>query len=220
MDVVIVANAPGIELTPYQTLLASASLIIAADGGGTALFASGYTPHLLIGDLDSIDPAALAVYQARGVTIERHRPDKDETDLELALLAAVRMGASRIDVIGALGGRWDQSLANVALLGMAELRDCRVRLIDEPQQIWLVTDESLIPGAVGDTVSLLPFGGDAHGITTAGLAYPLQDGSLFYDRARGVSNVITDSPARVQVRQGRLLVVWTRQTSSWRRNDR
>ncbi len=214
MDVVIVANAPGIDLAPYQTLLTSARLLIAADGGGTALFAFGYTPHLLIGDLDSIDPAALAAYQARGVTIERHRPDKDETDLELALLAAVRMGASRIDVIGALGGRWDQSLANVALLGMAELRDCRVRLIDEPQQIWLVTDESLIPGAVGDTVSLLPFGGDAHGITTAGLAYPLQDGSLFYDRARGVSNVITDSPARVQVRQGRLLVVWTRQTIS------
>lgn len=209
MYVVIVANAPGLDLAPYRHLLAAAERLIAADGGGTALFAHGYTPHLLIGDLDSITPEALAVYQAQGVAIERHRPDKDETDLELALLAAVKLGASQIDVLGALGGRWDQSLANVSLLGMAELRERQVRLIDQPQQIWLVRDESVIPGAVGDTVSLLPFGGDAHGITTEGLAYPLHDGTLYYDRARGVSNVITATPARVRVRDGVLLIVWT-----------
>lgn len=212
MYVVIVANAPGLDLSPYRHLLAAAERLIAADGGGTALFAHGYTPHLLIGDLDSIAAEALAAYQAQGVVIERHRPDKDETDLELALLAAVKLGASQIDVLGALGGRWDQSLANVSLLGMAELRERQVRLIDQPQQIWLVRDESVIPGAVGDTVSLLPFGGDAHGITTDGLAYPLRDGTLYYDRARGVSNVITATPARVQVRDGALLIVWTART--------
>ncbi|ACL23371.1 thiamine diphosphokinase [Chloroflexus aggregans] len=209
MYVVIVANAPGLNLAPYHQLLTTAERLIAADGGGTALFTHGYTPHLLIGDLDSITPEALAAYQAQGVAIERHRPDKDETDLELALLAAVNLGASRIDIIGALGGRWDQSLANVTLLGMAELRGRRVRLLDHPQQIWLVTDVSVIPGAVGDTVSLLPFGGDAHGITTEGLAYPLHNGTLYYDRARGVSNVITATPAQVQVRDGALLIVWT-----------
>ncbi|MFN3373200.1 MAG: thiamine diphosphokinase [Chloroflexus sp.] len=209
MYVVIVANAPGLDLSLYRHQLAAAERLIAADGGGTALFAHGYTPHLLIGDLDSITPEVLAAYQAQGVAIERYRPDKDETDLELALLAAVKLGASQIDVLGALGGRWDQSLANVALLGMAELRERQVRLIDQSQQIWLVRDESEIPGAVGDTVSLLPFGGDAHGITTEGLAYSLRNGSLLHDRARGVSNVITATPARVQVRNGVLLIVWT-----------
>lgn len=209
MYVVIVANAPGLNLAPYHQLLTTAECLIAADGGGTALFTHGYTPHLLIGDLDSIAAEALAAYQAQGVAIERHRPDKDETDLELALLAAVNLGASRIDIIGALGGRWDQSLANVSLLGMAELRERQVRLIDHPQQIWLVRDESAIPGAIGDTVSLLPFGGDAHGITTEGLAYPLHNGTLYYDRARGVSNVISATPAQVQVRDGALLIVWT-----------
>lgn len=213
MYTVIVANAPGLDLAPYRHLLDTAEWLVAADGGGTALFAHGYTPHLLIGDLDSIAGEALAAYQAHGVTIERYRPDKDETDLELALLAAVKQGASQIDVIGALGGRWDQSLANVTLLGMAELRGRQVRLIDYPQQIWLVRGESLIPGAVGDTVSLLPFGGDARGITTEGLAYPLRDGTLYHDRARGVSNVITATPARVQVRAGALLIVWTATTS-------
>ncbi|MEF3274963.1 MAG: thiamine diphosphokinase [Chloroflexus sp.] len=213
MYVVIVANAPELDLTPYHHLLVAADYLIAADGGGTTLFTHGYTPHLLIGDLDSISASALNTYQTQGVTIERHRPDKDETDLELALLAAAKVGASRIDVIGALGGRWDQSLANVALLGMAELRGRQVRLFDHPQQLWLVYDETIIPGAVGDTVSLLPFGGDAHGITTEGLAYALTDGVLYHDRARGVSNVIVTTPARVQVRNGALLVVWT--SSSW-----
>ncbi|WP_298815653.1 thiamine diphosphokinase [Chloroflexus sp.] len=214
MYVVIVANAPDLDLTPYHHLLTAAERLIAADGGGTSLFAHGYTPHLLIGDLDSITSEALAAYEAQGVTIERHRPDKDETDLELALLAAVNMGADQIDVIGALGGRWDQSLANVALLGMAELRGRRARLIDHPQQIWLVRDESVIPGEAGDTVSLLPFGGDASGINTAGLAYPLVNGTLRADRARGVSNVIVNPPARVQVRDGALLVVWTTRSGS------
>jgi len=207
MHVVIVANAPAVDVAPYRSLIQAADRLIAADGGGTALFREGYAPSLLIGDLDSIIPEALAAYQAQGVVIERHRPDKDETDLELALLAAARMGATRIDVIGALGGRWDQSLANVMLFGMDELRERQVRLIDLPQQIWLVHDESIIPGLEGDTVSLLPFGGNAHGITTEGLAYPLHNGTLYYDRARGVSNVIDKLPARVSVRQGRLLVV-------------
>lgn len=92
MHVVIVANAPAVDVAPYRSLIQAADRLIAADGGGTALFREGYAPSLLIGDLDSIIPEALAAYQAQGVVIERHRPDKDETDLELALLAAARDG--------------------------------------------------------------------------------------------------------------------------------
>lgn len=181
--------------------------MIAADGGGNALYAEGLTPHLVIGDLDSLSDAALAAWRAQGVTIRRFPADKDETDLELALLAAIERGATQIDVLGALGGRWDQGLANVALLAMPEVRGRRVRLLDYDQEAFLVDREAMIAGRIGDTVSLLPLGGDAHGITTQGLQYPLNDATLHFARSRGVSNVLVANPASVRLRVGLLLVV-------------
>jgi thiamine pyrophosphokinase len=207
MHTIIVANAPGFDADPFRGLLAQADLVIAADGGGNALYAVGVTPQLVVGDLDSLSDAAHAAFQAAGVDVRRVSPDKDETDLELALLTAVARGAARIDVLGALGGRWDQGLANVALLALPELRGRAVRLLDPDQEAFLVHESAVIYGQVGDTVSLLPLGGNAHGITTSGLRYPLTDATLYFERSRGVSNVITASPASVSLREGLLLVV-------------
>ena len=63
------------------------------------------------------------------------------------------------------------------------------------------------PGDPGSTVSLLPFGGDVDGVTTAGLVYPLADEPLALGSARGVSNVDRPAGASVTVRRGLLLVV-------------
>lgn len=207
MDAVIVANAPDFSAAPFHALLARADLLIAADGGGNALHAAEVTPHVVIGDLDSLRPEVAAVFAAAGATILRHPPEKDETDLELALLYAVAQGAERIDILGALGGRWDQGLSNVALLALPELAGRRVRLLDVGQEAYLARGETPIPGEVGETVSLLPLGGPARGITTLGLYYPLADAELRFERSRGVSNVIVAPPAQVTVREGLLLVV-------------
>ncbi|MFV9505341.1 MAG: thiamine diphosphokinase [Oscillochloridaceae bacterium umkhey_bin13] len=207
MHTVIVANAPDFVAAPFMTLLRQADLLIAADGGGNALYVAGITPHLVVGDCDSLDPAALAAFAAAGATIQRYPTDKDETDLELALLLAVERGATTIDLLGALGGRWDQGLANVAMLTMAELAGRRVRLLDEHQEAYLAQVTTLIAGQVGETVSLLPIGGPARGITTRGLRYSLDAAELRFERSRGVSNVIVESPAQVTVREGWLLVV-------------
>jgi thiamine pyrophosphokinase len=207
MYAVIVANAPGFEAAPFLPLLRGADLLIAADGGGNSLHAVGLAPHLAIGDLDSLDPAVIAAFAAAGAEIRRHPAEKDETDLELALLAAIERGAEQIDMLGALGGRWDMGLANVSLLALPELKGRRVRLLDVNQEAFLVRESALIHGSVGDTVSLLPLGGAAHGISTRGLHYPLAGASLFFERTRGVSNLIVDAPAQVSLSSGMLLVV-------------
>ena len=118
MHTVIVANAPGFDAAPFRTLLARADLLIAADGGGNALFAAGVAPQLVVGDLDSLEAAAEAAFAGAGVEIRRHPAEKDETDLELALLVAIRHGATSIDLLGAMDGRWDQAFANVGLLAL------------------------------------------------------------------------------------------------------
>lgn len=207
MYAIVVANAPDFEARPFRELLARADLLIAADGGGNALADAGVQPHAVIGDLDSLRPAAAEAFAAAGCAIVRHPPDKDETDLELALLYAVGRGATRIDVLGALGGRWDQGLSNVALLALPELEGLRVRLLDRTQEAYLARGDTPIPGAAGETVSLLPVGGPARGVTTRGLLYPLADAELRFERSRGVSNLIVAPPAQVTVREGLLLVV-------------
>jgi thiamine pyrophosphokinase len=207
MYVVIVASAPDLYITPYLAAIDSANLLIAADGGALPLLAEERWPDLVIGDLDSIDAPALARLEQRGVAIMRHPRAKDETDLELALLHAAERGADQIDVLGALGGRWDHTLANVALLALPELVGRRVRLLADRQTLFLVRGTAALEGQRGDTVSLLPLTGVAEGVTTAGLQYPLSDATLSFDRARGVSNVLLDPPGRVSLRAGLLLVV-------------
>lgn len=207
MHAVIVANAPDLDAAPFAGRIRGADLLVAADGGALPLLRLGVAPHLVIGDLDSLDAASEAELARLGVELRRFPRAKDETDLELALLLAAERGAAQIDVLGALGGRWDHTLANVAMLDMPELRGRAVRLLDGDQTLFVVRDAAAIAGARGDTVSLLPLTPAAHGVTTAGLLYPLADATLRYERARGVSNVLLDPPGRVSLRAGLLLVV-------------
>jgi thiamine pyrophosphokinase len=160
----------------------------------------------------------LAELDRVGVPLERAPADKDESDTELAVLAAVRLGASRITILGGLGGRrLDHALANVALLAHPTLAGRDVCLLDDRTRVSLVDasgersgDQPVrrpLPGRPGDLVSLLPWGGPADGVTTEGLRYVLDDERLEAGPARGLSNVREVEHAWVSVRRGRVLVV-------------
>jgi thiamine pyrophosphokinase len=191
-------------------------LVIAADGGARQAELLGVSIDVWVGDGDSIDPALLDALEARGVPIERSRPDKDESDTELAVLAALRRGAGGVVIVGALGGaRIDHSLANIGLLALPALAQRPAVLIDARWRVSLVRApgpdggpvERTLVGRPGDTVSLLPLGRGVVGVTTAGLAYPLTDEPLPEGPARGLSNVRAAATAGVTLRSGLLLIV-------------
>jgi thiamine pyrophosphokinase len=193
-------------------------LVIAADGGLVRAELLGLEPDILVGDLDSLDPERVRQAEAAGLPIRRALTDKDESDAELALLEAVRRGATRVTVLGALGGqRLDHALANLWLLAHPGLETAEVVLLDAATRVSLIHAPDAfggpvsrpLAGRIGSTVSLLPLGGDVAGITTRGLRYPLDDEPLMTGPARGLSNVRTTADASVSVRQGRLLVVET-----------
>jgi thiamine pyrophosphokinase len=207
MNVVIVANAPNLDASPYTDLMQQADLLIAADGGSRAVLACGFTPQIVIGDLDSLDQQSSDLLQQRGVDLRRFPRAKDETDLELAILVAVEQGAQSIDIIGGLGGRWDHSIANLTMLAMPALKGRRVRLLVDQQEICLVRDQVQIQGQIGDTLSLLPLSPEVHGVTTHGLEYALEQATLSYEQARGVSNIMTAPIAEIRIRSGLLLVI-------------
>jgi len=156
-------------------------------------------------------PEALAALQAGGVPVERAAVDKDETDAELALVAAVAADPRRITILGALGGaRLDHELGNIWLLAHPSLDGRVAVLLDARTRMQLVSPgRTALPGRIGDLVSLLPFGGDAEGITTHGLRYPLRGEPLLGGPSRGLSNVREAGDAAVDVTAGRLLIVET-----------
>jgi thiamine pyrophosphokinase len=186
-------------------------LVIAADGGARHAPAIGRGIDLWVGDGDSIAPAELERLAAAGIRIERAPTDKDETDAELAILAAIRADPARITVLGALGGeRLDHELGNVWLLAHPHLVGRDVRLLGAATRMRLVgPGRTDLGGRVGDLVSLLPFGGDVVGIATDGLRYPLRDEPLRIGPSRGLSNQRTSREAGLTIREGRLLVVET-----------
>ena len=186
------------------------ALIIAADGGARLARACGVTPALVIGDLDSVPPDTLARLEAQGAQMERVLVEKDETDLELALLEAVRRGADAITLIGAAGGRLDHMLANFYLLAMPDLRGLNVRAVSGSQALWLAwPGEHVLHGAPGDLISLIPVTPEASDIVTEGLEYPLRGETLHVGAARGVSNVMLGASARFTLGGGLLFVVHT-----------
>jgi thiamine pyrophosphokinase len=186
-------------------------LVVAADGGARHAPGLGRRIDAWVGDGDSIATEDLARLAAEGVRIERAPVDKDETDAELALLAAVRADAARITILGALGGeRLDHELGNVWLLAHPALAGRATCLLGARTRIRLAGPGRMdLSGRVDDLVSLLPFGGDVLGITTAGLRYPLLDEPLRSGPSRGLSNVRTNAAASLEVRSGRLLIVET-----------
>jgi thiamine pyrophosphokinase len=185
-------------------------LVVVADGGAVGAAALGLAVDVLVGDMDSIDATSLEALRAAGTTIETWPRDKDASDTELALRAALRHEPGRIVILGGAGGaRFDHALANVALLGLASLVGRDVTMLDATSRLRLVAGPAdvALEGRVGDFVSLLPVGAAVEGIRTEGLAFPLAGGPLAVGSTRGLSNVRTAVAARLQVECGRLLVI-------------
>ncbi len=183
--------------------------VVAADGGTRHAQAAGATPHHVIGDLDSLSAGQRERLEAAGTRFQSHPPAKDETDLELALLWAADQPSSQpvqIILLGALGGRPDQMLANLLLLALPELAGHDVRIVDSPWQIRLIRggETATFTGAPDDLLSLIPLGGEASGIVTEGLAYPLREETLRFGPARGVSNRFEAESVRVTLASGQL----------------
>ena len=186
------------------------ALAVAADRGSRHARARGLRLDAIVGDMDSIEADERAWAEQAGTAFEISPAEKDETDLELALLYAVRHGARQIACIGALGARLDMTVANLFLLTHPALEGSRVEFWNGPQTAWLIRPPGgVVTGQLGDTLSLIPLTGPADGVTTHALKYPLRGEPLFPGMARGVSNVLLLPEARVELAGGVLLAVHT-----------
>lgn len=181
-------ESPGLT----QAQLPIPDLIIAADSGLHHALDIEITPHLVIGDLDSADPGRVEQALCLGADVDRHRADKDQTDLELAMGTAVERGADELVIVGGLGGRLDHLLANCSLLAADRWAAQQVSLIAGSAQLWVVRGERRLDLDHDATVTLLAYGGPAT-VTTTGMRWDLTDADLAPGSSWGVSNEVTAS---------------------------
>ena len=213
MNALIFANGTCRRNRTLSLLAKQADLIIAADGGANHCEKLRLTPDMLIGDLDSIDPGLLLRYEKSGMTIERHPQKKDATDLELALDLAVEQGFGKVHICGALGGRWDMSIANIVLCASRKYRSTSIILLGKDCTISILHPGTLhkIAGPPGKTVSLIPLRKEAKGVTLHGFEYPLEDAKIAFGSSLGLSNVLLAECGTVRLKSGVLaLVVFSR----------
>jgi thiamine pyrophosphokinase len=184
--------------------LADVDYVIAADSGLHAADSLGFRTDLLVGDLDSVDPAAIT---DAPFEIDRYPRDKDHTDIVLALNRARDLRPRRLVVVSGGGGRLDHAFGNLLILASADYARMQVDAFIGTARLAVIRDRRDLSGPRGRLISLFAVDGPARGVTTSGLRYPLSDDVLEPLSSRGVSNEFLGGPASISLTSGTLLSI-------------
>ncbi len=207
------------------SLLSGAGYIAAADGGAAHARKMGILPDILVGDFDSCSPDDIRYFREKGTEIRRFPSVKDKTDTEIAADIIIEMFKKKsvsgtacpdsVLIAGALGGRYDHSLANIFLL--KKFMECGIEasIIEEDNEITLIqgASEKKVRKDRFDRISILPFTGMATGVTVTNMVYGLNGALLEMPTTRGISNEFAQGAkeASVRVEKGELLVILSRE---------
>lgn len=198
--VVVLSGGPD---RPAVDTMPPGATVIAADGGAELARHLGLEVDLVVGDLDSIS----APTRAGLAQVERHPAEKDATDLELALTAALRLEPERILVLGGAGGRLDHLFGSLLVLAAEAYAAVQVDAQIGSAAVHVVRGERTLTAATGDLISLFAVHGPASGVVTHGLVYPLRSETLEPGSSRGISNVFAAPEARIGLERGVVLAV-------------
>lgn len=193
--------------------------VAAVDNGFSVCRKLGVKPDLLVGDFDTFGREEILKYQNMpGFTFDIRRPEKDETDTELAFSDVLKAGYQEADVLGATGGRLDHELSNIYLLSQARRQGLAVYLYDRQNRISVLDAEIENKREFrknemyGTYISFLPLTETVTGITLTGFKYPLTDRSISMRKDPGlcVSNELSEERAAITFRRGILLCIESR----------
>ncbi|HTY57547.1 MAG TPA: thiamine diphosphokinase [Bacteroidota bacterium] len=199
--VLLLCNGESPSRGLIRRLARGADMFVAADGGANAALSAGVRPDVIIGDLDSIRPAARRKFSGSRIIRVRRQ---DNTDLEKALDFIASSGQAEVVIAGAVGGRIDHTLGNLSVF-WNYTRKLTMTIAGDGWRAFPAGRQATLTAPRGTTVSLVPFG-TCSGITLRGLRYPLTN-AVMRPGEIGVSNVVRRSPFTVSVRRGRMLII-------------
>ena len=192
----------GGDFSPVSGLLQE-DFVIACDRGYQWCERMGLKPDLLISDFDSYDGPV-----AQDIRLDRHIPEKDDTDTMLAVRYAVEHGFRSILVCCALGGRLDHLIANLQAMLFAQTHGVSAVLQCEDTEIFTLRNSSLkLPRRDGWSLSVFALDGPCRGVFIRGAKYPLENAELIPSLPLGVSNQWIAEEAVISVLEGTLMIV-------------
>jgi thiamine pyrophosphokinase len=211
MNINILAGGPE-DLLPNLTV--EEGIWIGVDRGVFTLLKKGITPDLAFGDFDSVSEAELKEIEQKVQSLRKFKPEKDETDMELALNWALDQNPASIKIFGFSGGRLDHLLANIQLLVKPLLNNQRneVSLIDNKNEVFLKSPGSYKIAKLPDKkyISFIPVTLQAAGITLEGFKYPLNNCHISLGSTLCISNELIDDYGTFSFSEGILIVVRSR----------
>lgn len=186
--------------------------IIAVDAGLAAVDALGLAPDYVVGDFDTADEALMEKYKKMShIVWEVHKPEKDETDTELARSCAVSLGCGEIAFLGATGGRLDHLIGNIHALYDCMQRGIDAYIVDAQNKLYLLDEgKTFCKGRQwGKYVSFIPYTEQVCGITLRGFRYPLTERDIRRGEEVGlcISNEVIEDRATLQFEEGILICV-------------
>lgn len=183
-------------------------LLVGVDRGALFLVQHGYHPHFALGDFDSVSEDEKSQILKHAQTFSDCDPImKDQTDTEMAFEWALAQQPEEILLFGALGTRFDHSLANVHLLRRSLEKKISCRIIDQHNELQLMDRKLLIQKGAYKNVSLLPLSLEVTGITLHGFQYPLDQATIALGDSLGISNVLVAESGEITIQSGLLLVI-------------
>ncbi|MCD8369626.1 MAG: thiamine diphosphokinase [Clostridiales bacterium] len=190
-------------------------VVIAVDGGLEPASELGMIPDYIVGDFDTVSPVVLECFRANPhIVWEQHKPEKDETDTELARSLAVSLGVDEMVFLGATGGRLDHMLGNIHALCECLKKGIHAEIIDQQNRLYLLDKAHRFARDQqwGKYVSFLPYTEVVQGITLRGFRYPLEGKDIRRGEEVGlcVSNEIVEETAYIRFERGILICVESR----------
>lgn len=184
-------------------------IIICADGGAFNALKMGLVPDIVIGDMDSLEQSTKERLEKKsgGTRFIKASREKDESDTQLAIEYARDLAPKKIVITGALGGRMDHSFANIMLLALPGLKNINAVILTHDSEIFIIEESQTLNGEIGKLISLFSLSPYTYFYKTIGLKYGLENEKLFFSPARGLSNVFTAETARIDIKEGKLLII-------------
>lgn len=205
MEVLIIGSGNVTKEILYEEFKKS-DYIICADGGAKELFYNNLIPNVIIGDLDSICLEAFNYFNSKKVEFNVFPKEKDKTDMEICVEYAISLKPNSISIIGATGTRLDHTIGNISLLKKTNDNSISCKIVDQSNEILLVSNILEIKKSNKKYVSILPFS-EKINVTTKGLKYEIKNFNIDKASTIGISNEFKNDKATIKINSGIAIVI-------------
>lgn len=203
MRCVIIAGSPDCDISFIKSLIKKDDYMVCADRGYQYAIQAGIKPDLVVGDFDSCKTEINGDFEL--VTLQTH---KDDTDTMHAIDIALDRGYDDFLLLGALGGRFDHTFANISALQHINRKGAKGLIASENEVIEYVSSgKKIFENHKGITFSVFPFGCSSVCLSITGAEYPLDKAHLDSSIPLGISNVFNSDFSTIEIYDGNAIII-------------